>query len=107
MAALERLSREKQRDDIVVLGISNEDVATIRGFLAKNPVAYPIVSADRAALPPPYSQMLAVPAAYVIDRNGIIQFGRVGVLTPEELERLVWYAPDVATAPKAPPTDAP
>ena len=105
MGALERLSREKQRDDIVVLGISNEDVATIRNFLAKNPVAYPIVSVERTGLPAPYSQVLAVPAAYVIDRNGIIQFGRVGVLTSEELERLVWDAPDVAAAPKAPPTD--
>jgi peroxiredoxin len=105
MGALERLSREKHRDDIVVLGISNENVATIRDFLAKNPVAYPIISVERAGLPAPYSQVPAVPAAYVIDRNGIIQFGRVGVLTFEELERLVWDAPDVATAPKAPPTD--
>jgi len=51
--------------------------------------------------------MVAVPAAYVIDRNGVIQFGRAGVLTSEELERLVWDAPDVATAPKATPTDDP
>jgi peroxiredoxin len=105
MAALERLSREKQRDDIIVLGISDEDAATLRTFLAKNPVAYPIASVERAGLPAPYSQVLAVPAAYVIDRNGVIQFGRAGVLTSEELERLVWDAPDVATAPKAPPSD--
>jgi peroxiredoxin len=107
MAALERLSRDKKRDDIVLLGISDEDVATIRNFLAKNPVGYPIVSVEQGGLPAPYSQVVAVPAAYVIDRNGIIQFGRVGVLTSEELERLVWNAPDVATAPKAPPTDGP
>jgi peroxiredoxin len=106
MAALERLSREKQSEDIVLLGISDEDPTILRTFLAKNPVAYPIVSVDRAGLPAPYSQVLSVPAAYVIDRNGIIQFGRVGVLTSEELERLVWGAPDMATAPKPPPSDS-
>jgi peroxiredoxin len=106
-AALERLVREKPRDDVVVLGISTEDAATVRAFLADNPVTYPIVSVERGVLPPPYSRMVAVPAAYVIDRNGVIQFGRVGVLTSEELERLVWNAPDLATAPKAAPTDDP
>jgi peroxiredoxin len=103
MAALERLARDKKRDDVVVLGISNEDAETIRSFLAKNPVAYPVASVAGAGLPAPYSQIVAVPAAYVIDRNGIIQFGRVGVLSSDELERLVWNAPDVTTAPKAPP----
>ena len=105
--ALERLVRERQRDDVVVLGISNEDAATLRTFLATKPVAYPIASVEPARLPAPYSQVMSLPTAYVVDRNGIIQFGRAGVLTSEELERLVWDAPDVATAPKAPPTDDP
>jgi peroxiredoxin len=105
MAALERLVREKRRDDVVVLGISDEDAETLRTFLAKNPVAYPIASVERARRPAPYSQILAIPSAWVIDRNGVIQFGRAGVLTSEELERLVWDAPDVATAPKPPPRD--
>ena len=74
---------------------------------ASNPVTYPVVSVQPGSLPAPYSRMVAVPAAYVIDRNGVIQFGRAGVLTSEELERLVWDAPDVATAPKATPTDDP
>ncbi len=104
-AALEHLVREKHRDDVVVVGISNEDVTTVRKFLAENPVAYPIVSVEPAALPAPYSQVLAVPAAYVIDRNGIIQFGRVGILPSDELERLVWSTPDITTAPVPPPTD--
>jgi peroxiredoxin len=107
MAALERLVREKRRADVVVLGISDEDAATLRTFLAQNPVPYPIASVRRAGLPAPYSQVLALPTAYVIDRNGVIQFGRAGVLTSEEVERLVWDAPDVATAPKASPTDDP
>jgi peroxiredoxin len=103
MGALEHLVREKHRDDIVVLGISDEDPATLRTFLEKNPVAYPIASVERAGLPAPFSQILAVPSAWVIDRHGVIQFGRAGVLTADELERLVWDAPDVATAPKPPP----
>ena len=103
MAGLERLVREKKRDDIVVLGISDEDPETLRTFLAKNPVAYPIASVARTGLPAPYSQVMAVPSAWIIDRNGLIQFGRAGVLTTEELQRLVWDAPDVATAPKPPP----
>jgi peroxiredoxin len=104
MAALEHLVRKKHRDDVVVLGISDEDPATLQAFLAKNPVAYPIASVERAGLPAPFSQILAVPSAYVIDRNGVIQFARPGVLTAEELERLVWDAPDVAAAPKPPPS---
>ena len=103
MAGLERLVREKKRDDVVVLGISDEDPATLRTFLAKNPVAYPIASVERTGLPAPYSQVMAVPSAWIIDRNGVIQFGRAGVLTPDELERLVWDAPDVATTPKPAP----
>jgi peroxiredoxin len=105
MAALERLSRDRKRDDVVVLGISDEDVGTIRSFLAQNGIAYPVASVERGRLPKPYSQVLAVPTSYVIDRNGIIQFARAGLLPSDELERLVWDAPDVATAPKAPPTD--
>ncbi len=105
MAALERLVREKRRDDVVVLGISNEDVVTIRTFLAENPVAYPVASVDLAALPMPYSQVPAVPTAWVIDRNGVIQFGRVGVLGSEQLEQLVWDADDVTGAPKTAPRD--
>src|SRR5262249_33293167 len=73
-AALAQLVREKQREDVVVLGISYENAETIRAFLAKNPVAYPVVSVEPAALPEPYSQVSLVPAAYVIDRNGVIQF---------------------------------
>src|SRR5204863_9112307 len=78
MTALERLVREKRRDDIVVLGISDEDAATLRTFLAKNPVGYPVASLERAGLPAPYAHVLAIPTVYVIDRNGVIQFGRAG-----------------------------
>jgi peroxiredoxin len=104
-AALEHLLREKPRDDVVVLGISSEDVATIRTFLVDHPVAYPVASVQRGALPAPYSQVLALPTAYVIDRNGVIQFGRAGTLTSSEIEKLVWDAPDMEAAPKAPPID--
>lgn len=104
MGALEQLVQQQHRDDVVVLGVSREDPATIRTFLAENPVAYPIVAVGPGVLPEPYSTVLAVPAAYIIDRNGVIQFGRVGILPPAELQRLVWDADDVSTPPKSRPT---
>jgi len=67
---LARLSRDLERDGGVLVGISAEDEATLRRFLAARPLPYPIVSA--ADWPPPFDAVQAIPVTYVIDAEGTI-----------------------------------
>lgn len=59
------------RDDLIVLGISDEDPALLRSFSAQAALNYPIGNAT--ALPAPYNEIRGVPTTFFIDRNGIIQ----------------------------------
>jgi peroxiredoxin len=72
----ERLYNESSRDDLIVIGISNEDEATVRSFVAQKGVHYPIASSN--ALPSPYNNIQSIPTTFFIDRNGIVQSVFVG-----------------------------
>lgn len=67
-----QLINETSRDDLVIVGVSDEDEATLRPFVAKHGINYPIASVAED-LPAPYSGVTAIPTTFFIDRNGIIQ----------------------------------
>jgi peroxiredoxin len=73
---LVRLAKETSRDDLVIIGISSEEEPTLRSFVGKNGMNYPVASAR--SLPAPYESVESIPTTFFIDRHGVIQKVVVG-----------------------------
>ena len=73
---LNKLYNETSRDELIIIGISNENQATLRAFIAKKGVNYPVASERH--LPSPYKDVQAIPTTFFIDRKGVIQSVMVG-----------------------------
>ncbi len=96
-----RLYNETSRNDLVIIGISDESEATLRPFVGEKGMNYLIASAKN--LPMPFGAVDAIPTTFFIDRNGVIQSVLVGSREFDELKREA-LAPDYAGEPKpAPP----
>lgn len=67
---LARLARDLEAEGGVVIGISAEDEATLRRFVAARSIPYPIVSGD--GWPAPFDAIGAIPVTYVIGPGGAI-----------------------------------
>ena len=72
MPKLDQLYREKQAQGFVVLGMSDESVATQQKFLTQVPVTYPLLLANDT-IPQLYREIAQYPAAFLIDRQGRLQ----------------------------------
>ena len=88
------------RDDIVVVGISDEERSVIEPFMKEHAISYPIVSIAREQLPTPYSGRKMLPVSFILDRKGTIQFVHHGAITGEQLALLVKESEDFAGVPK-------
>jgi peroxiredoxin len=66
-----QLTRETSRDDLVIIGITNEGTNVLQQFAQKHQINYPIGSP--AELVPPYSEVAAIPTTFFIDTNGVIE----------------------------------
>lgn len=66
------LTEENSSEELIIIGISNEDEATVRAFYEEHGVNYAI-AANVQDLPPPFSEVTAIPTTFFIDRNGVIQ----------------------------------
>ncbi len=97
-----KLSSEIPADELVIVGISSEEEDTLRPFVKKKGINYPIASAD--SFPAPYSDVSAIPTTFFIDRKGIIQEVLVGYHDFDKLKQHA-LAEDFAGEPKAAPTD--
>jgi peroxiredoxin len=71
-----QLRKETSADQLVIIGISSEDADTLKSFVKKNGINYPIASADD--FPSPYKDVTGIPTTFFIDRNGVIQDVLVG-----------------------------
>ena len=71
-----KLRSEAAADQVAIVGISSEDTATLKSFVKKKGINYPIASADD--LPAPYKDVSGIPTTFFIDRKGIIQNVFVG-----------------------------
>jgi len=71
-----RLFNESSRTNLIVIGVSSEDEATLRAFVKKNGMNYPVASAKK--LPAPYENFESIPTTVFIDRHGVIQKIAVG-----------------------------
>lgn len=71
-----QLTKDVPRDNLLIIGISSEDEKTLKQFVQKQGVNYPIASAQ--GLPAPFSDVRSIPTTFFIDRHGIIQEVVVG-----------------------------
>jgi peroxiredoxin/outer membrane protein assembly factor BamB len=99
-----QLFNQTSRNDLVIIGISDEDAATLRSFIAKNGMNYPVASAKN--LPPPYSGLQYIPTTFFIDRKGVIQTIAVGYHDYDQIKGDA-LAPDLSAPPKSTPAAGP
>jgi len=97
-----KLRSETPESEIVIVGISSEDVGTLKAFVKQNGINYPVASTD--VLPTPYNVPTGkIPTTFFIDRKGVIQSVEVGGRDFEELKAHA-LADDYVGEPKpAPP----
>jgi peroxiredoxin len=95
-----QLFNQTSRDDLVIVGISDEDANTLRDFVKNQSVNYPIASATN--LPSPYSDIQSIPTTFFIDRKGVIQTVAVGYHEYDDLKQEA-LAADLPGKPKPAP----
>lgn len=92
-----RLTDEHPEEELVIIGISDEEEELLLEFVEENGVNYTIVMAGE--LPAPFDSVLVIPTTFFIDRNGIIQSVLEGY---HDYDQLKEYA---VTADHQEPTD--
>ncbi len=84
------VDRYKKQSDVVFLAISiDEDKPVVRPFLERNRYTMPVAYDDNAAKA---FNVEGVPATFIIDRNGVIQFIDLGFGGDEQqyIDHLIW-----------------
>jgi cytochrome c biogenesis protein CcmG, thiol:disulfide interchange protein DsbE len=69
MPQLDKLYQSRRGRGFIVLGISDESVATQQAFVSQVPVTYPLVTIT-SGVPDFYRQVAKYPAIFLIDREG-------------------------------------
>lgn len=82
-----RLANEIPADELVVIGISDEPADVLKPFVESKGIPYTIVSANR--LPPPFSEVVALPTTFFIGPEGTIKSVAVGYHDYEQLRDYV------------------
>ena len=95
--SLARLSREYGEEKLVIIGISDEDAATIGGHESTRDIPYRLVSGS--GWPAPFDQISAVPTTFLVDREGIIRRRIVGARPHDTFKQLI---DEVMAGPAAP-----
>ena len=80
-----KLYNETSHDELVIVGISGEDTATVQSFVTKEGVNYPIAVAS--GFRSPYKDIRYIPTTFYIDRNGVIRSVAVGYSQFDQLKR--------------------
>ena len=88
MPQLEKLYQSRKDRGLVVLGISEETVATQQGFLVQIPVTYPLLLTTDG-VPRFYREIGQYPATFLIDRRGNLQPSPRQSLGFEKVEQAV------------------
>jgi thiol-disulfide isomerase/thioredoxin len=80
---LQQLSEEFSDDELIVIGVSNEDVATVRTFANSHGISYPL--GQPVNLATPFSDVTVLPTTVFIDRDGMIESVLHGYHSYDEL----------------------
>jgi thiol-disulfide isomerase/thioredoxin len=82
-----QLGRDPESQGMTILGVSNEDSATLSSFARENGVNYSIGNA--LELVSPYADVRAIPTTFFIDREGVIRDIAVGYRSYSQLKKIV------------------
>ena len=86
--ALQTVYHAHAKDGLVLIGVSSEDVATLKAFQAQAGQDYPLMQDPGQLMMRDYAAF-AYPTLVLIDRRGIIQRIEVGAHSAEDIERWV------------------
>lgn len=100
-----QLSGEIPSDQLLIIGISDEEQSVVERFARRQGINYPLGSMVDEHPVSPYGDIRSIPTTFFIDRNGVIQTVRKGYLSLDEMRGLA-LAEDWAGEPRpAPDTD--
>jgi len=77
---------ENKDNDIAVVGINFESIGTqaLRGFVDKHVIPYPVLL-SKPVPATPLGRVFALPTTYIIDPNGKLVAGQVGLVSQQHL----------------------
>jgi len=73
--------------NIQFVGVSNEDVSTLKSFVKDFNINYPIL-VDNVNVGGEWG-IRAIPTTFVLDRNGKVIFRNIGMMTRKQLENII------------------
>ncbi|MBI4577171.1 MAG: redoxin domain-containing protein [Planctomycetes bacterium] len=86
---LARLAQAEGPRGLAVLGVSGEPAETLRAFLARSPLPYPVVSDPDGAWSALFGGVEAVPTTFIIDATGVVRERLEGARDLESLRAAV------------------
>jgi len=89
MPALSKFVQDHANVTAIGLAFEDADAATLKAFLAKHPVSYPVAKVDPARPPAGFAAPLALPTTYLIAPDGAVARHFVGPITPADLEKAI------------------
>ena len=91
LPSLQRISVETPREELVIIGVSDEGLDILAPFADKNGLTYPIgtylVAYDK--VPPPFKEITTVPTSFVIGPDGNFERIHTGTLEYDDLLSLI------------------
>lgn len=89
MPGLNRFYETHQDKGLILLAINEEESAeTVRPFIQTNNFTFPVLLDEQGRVAQQYSTR-SFPTTFIIDRNGVIQHVQTGVISEDELARIV------------------
>ena len=82
-----RIADEYSSMHVQFLGVSNEDISTLKSFVEDYDISYPILI-DDANIMGKWG-IRAIPTTFVLDRNGKVIFRNIGMMTRKQLENII------------------
>ncbi|MBL8393187.1 MAG: TlpA family protein disulfide reductase [Candidatus Accumulibacter sp.] len=89
MPAFSRLQIRYAAQGVQFVGIGIDELANMRAFVNRTPVAYPLLVGDAAGPQQPGLQVRGLPYTLVIDRDGRLEESRLGRLDEVTLEPIL------------------
>lgn len=92
MPELDALYKKYQSQNVVVIGIAAEELATMRQYAINSPVSYPLLAGDMEAIG--LASLLgnaqgALPYTVIINTNGLVESVYLGRISVPKLEKTI------------------
>lgn len=89
MPGMESLYQQYKQQGLTILGINQgEDPIAVAGTVKRLDVSYPI-AIDQLAISSKRYRVKAVPATFILDRQGILRYKLLGEISREQLEKII------------------